>query len=69
MNLEQIKKAIELGERVCWSHTGYEVLLSHGEYIIKHEGGHIIGLTWLDGVTLNGKEKDFFIHHDTRGRV
>ena len=61
MNLEQIKKAIELGKKVYWSHTGYEVLLSNNEYIIKHEGGHIIGLTHMDGVTMNAKEEKFFI--------
>ena len=65
MNLEQIKKAIEMGERVYWEHTGYEVLKdSVNKYFIKHYDGHIIGLVWDDGVTINGKEDDFFIWYE-----
>ena len=61
MNVHQIKKAIEDGERVYWSNLCYEVKQSHGEWNIVHEGGHIIGLTHMDEITLNGDEGAFFI--------
>ncbi len=62
MTLEEIKSAIDAGKTVCWSHTGYEVRLKNGNYnIVCLSNNHCIGLTWEDGVTMNGKEKDFFI--------
>lgn len=63
MNLQQIKDAIAKGLTVHWGNTGYTVELSKsGSYYIVFAGnGHRIGLTWLDGVTLNGKESEFFI--------
>ena len=62
MNLQQIKKAIADGKKVYWASALYEVIKdSRGEYLIKcSSNGHCIGLTWADGVTLNGKESDFF---------
>ena len=61
MNLEQIKTALANGERVYWVHNGYEVIRDNlGHYLIQYEDGHCIGLTHRDGVTLNGKEKEFF---------
>lgn len=60
MNLEQIKQAIADGKKVFWASALYEVIRdSRGEYLIKC-GPSYIGLTWADGVTLNGKESDFF---------
>jgi predicted RecA/RadA family phage recombinase len=59
MNLEQIKTAIAEGKKVYWSSLLYEVIESKGEYLIKC-GNHCIGLVWEDGVTLNGKESEFF---------
>lgn len=63
MNLQQIKDAIAKGQTVHWSNTGYTVEQSKsGIYHIVFAGnGHRIGLTWLDGVTLNGKEEDFYV--------
>lgn len=62
MTLSEIKQAIANGLSVCWDNTSYKVVLdSKGQYLIKHAGGHCIGLTWLDNVTLNGKESEFFI--------
>ena len=62
MNLKEIQQAIEEGHTVCWSNDGYTIVKGDtGNYYIKHHGGNIIGLTWLDGVTLNGKECDFYI--------
>ena len=63
MNLNEIKQAISQGKTVHWSNRGYEVIKDDkDQYLIvcKHNN-HSIGLTWLDGVTMNGKEKDFYI--------
>jgi hypothetical protein len=62
MTLAEIKQAIEDGKKVHWANTSYEVVKSkNGELLIKHIGGHCIGLTWTDEKTLNGKEEEFFI--------
>jgi hypothetical protein len=61
MNVGEIKAAVEAGHTVCWSNPSYEVVKdSIGQWLIKHANGHCIGLTWRDGVTLNGNEEDFF---------
>jgi len=63
MKLQEIKQAIEDGKTVNWSNSLYEVVKSkYGKLLIwcKHND-HYIGLTWKDGVTMNGKEEDFFI--------
>ncbi len=64
MTLEQIKQAISEGKKVHWSSGLYEVVKDNiGQYLIKcSSNDHCIGLTWADGQTLNGKEKDFFIN-------
>jgi hypothetical protein len=64
MTLDQIKQAIENNERVFWSNLAYEVIRdSIGQYlIICNLNDWCIGLTWLDGVTMNGDESEFFIH-------
>lgn len=60
MTLEQIKQAIAEGKKVYWASALYEVIKDNiGQYLIKC-GGSCIGLTWADGVTLNGKEEEFF---------
>lgn len=66
MNLTEIKKAIADGNRVFWSNHRYEVIKDRiGQYLIGFDiGGRMenyIGLTWQDGVTMNGKEEEFFI--------
>lgn len=62
MNLQQIKDAIEQGKTVHWANNGYKVIKdSKGRYFIMFHTGHCTGLTWLDGVTLNGKEEQFYI--------
>lgn len=63
MNLAQIKAAIESGKRVFWSNRAYEVIKDNvGQWlIICHLNDHCIGLTWLDGTTMNGNENEFFI--------
>jgi hypothetical protein len=65
MTLDEIKAAVDAGKKVHWSHAGYIVHKAAGDYLITCTGNqHTIGLTWLDGVTMNGKEEDFFIASD-----
>lgn len=63
MNAEQIKAAVEAGNKVFWKNTAYEVIKdSVGQWLIKcHLNDHCIGLTWANGVTLNGQPEDFFV--------
>lgn len=62
MNLQEIKTAIEQGKTVYWSNALYKVQkYESGEYVINcSSNGHCIGLTWMDGITLNGKEDEFY---------
>lgn len=66
MNLEQIKQAIENNERVFWKNLAYDVIKdSVGQYLIRcNLNGSCIGLTWRDGVTMNGREADFFVNNN-----
>jgi hypothetical protein len=68
MNLEQIKQASARGDKVHWSNSAYEVIVdSVGQYLIHcNLNDSYIGLTWRDGVTMNGKENDFYLSN-TRG--
>lgn len=63
MTLSQIKRAVDEGTPVYWSNKGYTVIKNSrtGDYLIKHTGGHCIGLTWADGQTMNGREEEFFV--------
>lgn len=66
MNLAEIKTAIAEGKKVFWSTSAYQVIKdSIGQYLIIYDRGgrheNCIGLTWQDGVTLNGKEDEFFV--------
>ena len=64
MNLQEIKAAIEAGKKVRWSNDGYEVRKDEklNEYnIICLSNNNCIGLTHMNGVTMNGKEEDFYI--------
>jgi hypothetical protein len=62
MTLDEIKSAIESGHRVFWSNSAYEVLRNGSQFLIVcNINNHAIGLTWLDGVTMNGKPEDFFV--------
>lgn len=61
MTVSEIKKAIEEGKKVFWCNELYKVIKdTKGQYLIKCND-HCIGLTYNDGVTLNGKEEQFFI--------
>ena len=64
MNLQEIKQAVDSGKVVHWSNVAYEVRKDNytGQYNIKCLlNDHMIGLTWMDGTTMNGKESEFFI--------
>mgnify|MGYP000630862635 CR=1 FL=1 len=65
MTLEEITQAVTDGKTVYWKQPNYEVKLwADGYNIVCASNNHAIGLTWTDGVTLNGKEKDFFIKEE-----
>ena len=64
MDLQQIKSALKAGKKVYWSNKAYEVIQSKftQEYLVKcHLNNTYHGLTWRDGVTMNGDPKDFFM--------
>ena len=67
MTLNEIKDAVSQGKTVYWKTLLYPVIKdSSGEYFIKcTKTNHLIGLTWADNKTLNGKESDFFISIST----
>lgn len=66
MTLDEIKAAIAAGKRVHWVNTGYDVIKTgSGDYLIVwQKDKNAIGLTWGDGVTMNGKPEQFFIAED-----
>jgi hypothetical protein len=64
MNVQEIKRAVDEGLQVCWTSTAYKVWKQQGSssyFISCGTTGHTIGLTWADGVTLNGLEEEFFV--------
>jgi hypothetical protein len=62
MNLEQIKAAVDAGQTVHWANRGYCATKdSLGQYLIVHQDGNAVGLTWQDNVTMNGKPEEFYV--------
>lgn len=67
MKLEEIKWAVKEGIPVYYQTTAYEVKLHHyasGEdnwLITCNLNNHSIGLTWADGITMNGKQEHFYV--------
>lgn len=63
MNLHQIKTAIEEGQKVFWTSYAYQVIKDkRGQYFINClHNNYCVGLTHMDGVTMNGREDEFFI--------
>jgi hypothetical protein len=63
MTLEEIKNAVDRGQIVNWQNSLYIVIKDNlGKYLIKClQNDDCIGLTWLDGTTLNGKPEHFYI--------
>ena len=66
MTLEEIKAAVLAGKTVHWANRGYVVTCDKlGQWFIKcTSNNHHIGLTWTDGVTMNGKPEEFFIQQE-----
>lgn len=61
LNVDQIKAAIQAGNTVFWKSPEYNVIRdSAGQWLICHPDS-VIGLTWSDGITLNGNPEDFHI--------
>ncbi|AHD08845.1 hypothetical protein PhaeoP75_01063 [Phaeobacter gallaeciensis] len=63
MTLEEIKAAVDAGNRVHWGNSGYVVTRDDlGQYLITFtRNGSAIGLTSRDGTRLNGKPDEFFV--------
>ncbi len=63
MTLEEIKAAVDAGNRVHWINSGYVVTRDDlWQYLITFtRNGSTIGLTSRDGTRLNGEPGDFFI--------
>lgn len=62
MTLTEIRAAVEAGKPVYWASRSYQVIRDCiGQWLIKClSNGSCIGLTWRDGITLNGKPEEFF---------
>lgn len=62
MTLDEIKAAVEAGETVHWANDGYTVVKDNlGQWLIVcGSNGYTVGLTWRDGVTVNGDAADFY---------
>jgi hypothetical protein len=61
--LEEIKNAVNEGKKVYWSNDLYEVKYdeyTEKYYVICTTNDSMHGLTWKDGITLNGKMEDFY---------
>lgn len=63
MKLDEIQAAVTRGKTVHWKNPGYVVVKDQlDRYLIKcTSNDHCIGLTWQDGVTMNGQPEDFYI--------
>ena len=63
MTLAEITQAVSSGAPVKWVNGNYDVIKDClGQYLIVcRSNDHAIGLTWLDGVTVNGRPEDFYV--------
>jgi hypothetical protein len=62
-SVQAIKDAVLEGKKVYWSNNTYEVRYDEKTkdfYQICVTNNYMIGLTWQDGVTLNGKLEEFY---------
>jgi hypothetical protein len=67
MKLQDIKDAVLAGRTVHWKNAGYRVIYAPklNDFLIRFDyNGDCIGLTWTNGVTMNGEEKDFFLSEE-----
>lgn len=65
MTLEEIKKAVDNGQKVCWSNLSYTVKKDKklNRYYVEHISGYIFLLTNKDG-ELADKEEDYKLEED-----
>jgi hypothetical protein len=70
MTLEEIKTAVDAGDRVHWVNSGYVVTRDGlGQYLISFTRNRsVIGLTSRDGTRLNGEPDEFFIEENAEVR-
>ncbi len=70
MTLEEIKTAVDAGDRVHWVNRGYVATRDDlGQYLITFtRNGSAIGLTSRDGTRLNGEPDEFFIEESAEVR-
>ncbi len=64
MTLNEIKSAVSSGKTVHWCSSAYTVEKDqNGKWLITYKGSTVtyIGLTWNDGITLNGQPGDFYV--------
>jgi hypothetical protein len=63
MTLEEIRTAVDAGNRVYWVNSGYVVTRDClGQYLITFtRNGSAIGLTNRDDTRLNGRQEEFFM--------
>ena len=77
MELAEIKSAVLAGDTVHWASSAYVVkhvryrkltgdYVDYGWCIVCVPNGSTIGLTWRDGVTLNGEAEDFYVAGEDR---
>ena len=63
MTLNEIKAAVEAGKTVHCGNSRYTVIKDNvaRQWLIQCGRDHYIGLTWRDGVTMNGKPEEFYV--------
>jgi len=64
MTLDEIKAAVLAGKTVQWISSNYVVKYhdkSKQFNIVCLSNNHCIGLTYRDGVTMNGKPEQFYL--------
>lgn len=64
MKLQEIKDAVLAGKTVYWKNSNYKIVYGEDWLIVYNHGQNnenCIGLTWRDGETLNGEEKEFYL--------
>ena len=69
MELAAIKSAVLAGDTVHWASSAYVVThagddADRGFSIVFTLNGSAVGLTWRDGVTMNGDAADFYVAGD-----
>ncbi len=66
MTLQEIKDAVNAGKIVHWASGAYVVRKGkHDDWnIVCTLNNYTVGLTWTDGVTMNGKPEEFFVAED-----